>query len=463
MADKDIPITCQGAEYVPIEEFNNLQGMLKELDEDAYERLKHSILKYGFRFPVFYANIKGKKYIIDAHQRLNAVKRLISEGYTIGDIPCNRIDAKDRKEAKEVLLALNAKYGTMTTGGLDEFLKSDNLQLPEIEKFFLPSEFTIEEFHKVYLPDEMEMPDIEMPGSVRSSDDSSDEDYNPSKDEEFNDEDQEDEAVIEVVNPVIKKGDVIQLGKHRLMCGSSQDREAVTLLMGDEKADMMFTDPPYNYVGKNKLLTGTTTNAMKVLKDEKWDEEFVASLFLDIAKDFLKPDTTMYICTSHHLAGEIWAWLAGWADYHGYCTYSKINPMPSMMKRHWTWDSEIVCYGTKGKHTFNFPDEGHAPSTWRLNKNSKNNLHPTQKPINVPAHAILHSSKPEDIIVDFFGGSGSTLMACEIHNRKCRIMEIAPNYAQVIVERYVTTTSNSKITINGKKVDWYEYKTKNEK
>lgn len=114
--------------------------------------------------------------------------------------------------------------------------------------------------------------------------------------------------------------------------------------------------------------------------------------------------------------------------------------MPSLMKRHWTWNAELICYATRGSHTFNFPTNGHALSVWEINKANGSSGHPTEKPVAVPAHAISHSSSSGDLIVDLFLGSGTTLIAAEQLGRKCYGMEISPAYCDVIVKRWETLT-----------------------
>lgn len=122
--------------------------------------------------------------------------------------------------------------------------------------------------------------------------------------------------------------------------------------------------------------------------------------------------------------------------------------MPSLSKRHWTWNTELICYATRGKHIFNFPNEGHALSTWTINKLTEKYVHPTQKPIAVPATAISHSSNPGDIVLDGFGGSGSTLIACEQLGRTCYMMEIDPKYVQVIINRWEAMTGEKAVLLN---------------
>ena len=102
----------------------------------------------------------------------------------------------------------------------------------------------------------------------------------------------------------------------------------------------------------------------------------------------------------------------------------------------------MICYATKGKHTFNFPKEGHALSTWTISKKNGNTGHPTEKPVEVPSMAISHSSKKNDVVIDFFGGSGSTLIACEQLNRRCYMCELDPKYVDVIIERWEKFTGN---------------------
>jgi hypothetical protein len=140
--EKKIEIKCTGTKNVRLETFKELQGNLKELSKVNYEKLKASILKYGFSFPVFCYKLKDTHYILDAHQRISTLKLLQSEGYYIPDLPTVFVEAKDKREAKEKLLQLNSPYGKMTNEGLDEFMNEkgfelsydllDTLELPDI-------------------------------------------------------------------------------------------------------------------------------------------------------------------------------------------------------------------------------------------------------------------------------------------------------------------------------------------
>lgn len=199
---------------------------------------------------------------------------------------------------------------------------------------------------------------------------------------------------------------------------------------------MVFTDPPYNIASDSKNFAADCSKAMEDLSHQEWDKDFDIESALNSIYSIISENVTVYVCTSHFLAERIWNWMRGWASHNSYCIWSKPNPMPSLSKRHWTWNTEIICYATRGKHTFNFPKEGHVLSTWTINKRNGDSGHPTEKPIEVPAMAISHSSKKGDIVADLFGGSGSTLIACEELGRKCYTCEIDEHYCDVIIQRW---------------------------
>jgi DNA modification methylase len=208
--------------------------------------------------------------------------------------------------------------------------------------------------------------------------------------------------------------------------------------MGGRKADMVFTDPPYNVGSENKGVAQNVSKAHKDLMAADWDKDFQIEAPLNCVLAVMAKDCAVYVCTSHHLAGRIWTWMKEWSDHHSFCVWSKPDPMPSLTKRHWTWDTELIPYATRGKHVFNAENGQHSPSTWRINKQQggEKTGHPTQKPVSVPQHAIEKSSRNNQIVLDLFGGSGSTLIACEKTARDCRMMELDPKYCDVIIKRW---------------------------
>jgi len=255
-------------------------------------------------------------------------------------------------------------------------------------------------------------------------------------------EDEFDETLPE--EPVTKLGDIWQLGRHRLMCGDSTDAGTIALLMDGKKADMVFTDPPYNIASDSMNFAHDVSKSMNDLKNAEWDKNFHPEAFIENLPIFIKDDCTIYIFTSHFLFQRVLESISAFTDFQSYCVWCKPNPMPSLSKRHWTWNTELCIYATKGKHIFNFPKEGHALSSWIINKKSDGS-HPTQKPIELLQNPIIYNTKEGGTVLDLFGGSGSTLIACEQLNRTCYMMELDPKYCDVIVRRWETLTGQTAV------------------
>lgn len=143
--DQTLEIKCEASQYIPLDQFDNLQGNLKTLSEDDYVKLRNSITEFGFSFPIFFwQDESGKRWIVDAHQRLYTLRKMREEGWTIPDLPADRIHATDKREARKKLLLLNSRYGKMTDEGLSEFLNvegeeiafeeiGDLLTLPDVD------------------------------------------------------------------------------------------------------------------------------------------------------------------------------------------------------------------------------------------------------------------------------------------------------------------------------------------
>ena len=235
----------------------------------------------------------------------------------------------------------------------------------------------------------------------------------------------------------VKTGDLWQIGEHRLLCGDSTKREDVERVMAGEKADMVFTDPPYNVASESRNYAADKSKAMKDLSQSEWDKNFDITAVFPMLDEILAQDCAVYVCTSHWLVQTIWEWMWKWSDFCSYCVWCKPNPMPSLSKRHWTWATELIPYAVRGKHISNFPSDGHALNWWAIPKD-KDTEHPTEKVLEVPTRAIQFSSNKGAIIFDGFCGSGTTMVACQNLNRKCRAIEISPNYCAVILERMST-------------------------
>lgn len=251
-----------------------------------------------------------------------------------------------------------------------------------------------------------------------------------------------DEDVAEVpTEPISKFGDIFEFGSHRLMCGDSTDSEQVKKLMGDEIANMVFTDPPYNVdYGSDE----------RKIENDNLGSEFPQFLEKVIKNIFSFSSGAIYICMSSseidslqstfkRLGGHwstfiIWAkdtFTLGRSDYHR--------------------QYEPILYGWKEGVSHYFCGDRSQGDVWEFAKPKKNDVHPTMKPVELCHRAVLNSSKPNDIVLDLFGGSGSTLIACEQTNRRCRMMEFEPKYCDVILKRFLALNPNAKILRNGEK------------
>lgn len=230
--------------------------------------------------------------------------------------------------------------------------------------------------------------------------------------------------------PKAKIGDIYQLGRHRLMCGDSTDKEAVGILLGGIKPDMVFTDPPYNigYQGVSDKRT--------IQNDKMTDDAFVE--FLESA---LIPCETMYVCCSWQYSYLFRKALENIGQkVKAMIVWDKVNPaqhLDKYFKQH-----EIIWYcGAFGGETTLRGD------VWQC-KRQKNTVHPTMKPLELIGMALQDQPKKKTVY-DGFGGSGSTLIACEQLDRTCYMMELDPKYVDVIIDRWEQFTGQKAVLLNG--------------
>ena len=218
--------------------------------------------------------------------------------------------------------------------------------------------------------------------------------------------------------PITKPGDIWILGKHRLMCGDSTSVDAVDRLMNGDKADMVFTDPPYNIDYQ-----GVKDKRGKIKNDKMPDTEFV-----DFLSQSLMGCEVMYVCCSWHYAHLFREAMINIARKpKAMIVWNKVNPAQHLDK-YFKQHEIIFYYGDYGGHKTIRGD------VWTL-KRQKNTVHPTMKPVELIEMAMTDNTS-KHIVYDGFGGSGSTLIACEKTGRSCRMMELDPKYCDVIVKRW---------------------------
>jgi DNA modification methylase len=243
--------------------------------------------------------------------------------------------------------------------------------------------------------------------------------------------------------PKTKLGDIYQLGNHRLMCGDSTSIDAVDELMDGQKADMVFTDPPYgvDYDG------GHATDKRRT-KLENDDKTLMYAGALPIAYMASKDGAALYLWFADRFAKDVLIALdecnfqvRTWIIWN-----KNLAQFGAIGAQYKTKHEPCIYAFKKGKAPFwNGPNN--EVTVWDVKRHSKNQFHPTQKPVELPVRAMENSSKGGDTVLDLFGGSGSTLIACEKINRHARLMELDPKYCDVIVKRWEDFTGKKAVLL----------------
>ncbi|MBG9986241.1 DNA modification methylase [Facklamia sp. DSM 111018] len=361
-----------------------------------YEKLKRSLETFGYVDPIIW-NQRTER-VVGGHQRLKVLEDL---GYET--IDCVVVDLDEDKE-KVLNVALNKISGDWDKDKL-VILISD-LEATDFDVSltgFDPDE--LDDLFKDDLKEGIQDDDFDM-----------------------------DEVLGEPT--ITQQGDIWQLGRHRLICGDSTQASTFESLMGDRQANLVVTDPPYNvnYEGK----------AGKIQNDNQSDEDFYQFL-LDVfqhSHDVLADDGSIYV---FHADTEGLNFRKAFKEAGFYLSGTCIWKKQSLVlgRSPYQWQHEPILFGwkKKGKHLWY---TGRKESTiWEFDKPKKNGDHPTMKPVPLIAYPILNSSLTNGIVLDPFGGSGSTLIACEQTDRVCYTIELDEKYCDVIVKRYIEQVKNS--------------------
>ena len=390
----------------------NPRKSLKPGDKE-YEKIKRSIQEFGFADPVVVNKHTGNT-IVGGHQRVTVASDL---GYT--EVPCAIVDL-DEEHEKALNVALNK-----ITGEWNKELLADLIQ--ELDEAEFDVGFT------GFDPPEIE----QLMNSVH--------------DKKIVEDDFDVDA--ELQKPAVsKQGDVWILGRHRLVCGDSTKPETYDMVMDGKKAGLVVTDPPYNvdYEG----------SAGKIKNDKMAEELFEKFLFAAFVnmEAAMADDASIYVfhSDSHGLAFRRAFEEAGF--YLSVCCIWKKQSLV-LGRSPYQWIHEPCLYGWKkyGKHQW-YAGRSET-SVWEYDKPKKNDLHPTMKPVNLISYPIKNSSMSSSIVLDPFGGSGTTLIACEQMDRICHMIELDEKYVDVIVCRYIEQVggfSKVKLIRDGKEYSYEE-------
>lgn len=391
--------TTTDMQLVPISKLVPYVNNARTHSPEQVMKLRSSLREFGFINPIIIDRDYG---IIAGHGRLLAAKE---EGIT--EVPCVFVDYLTEAQKKAYILADNRMA---MDAGWDEELLRVEIETLQGEAF----DVSLTGF------DEKELVDLFKDGN---DSDAEDDDYDLS-------------AALEKA-AFVERGDIWTVGRHRLMCGDATSAEDVAALMDGRKANLILTDPPYGVSFKS-------SSGLTIQNDSMKDEEFYQFL-LDSFKnmaDHLEKGGAAYV---FHADTEGLNFRRAFIDagFHlaGCCIWVKDSLV--LGRSDYQWQHEPVLYGfmQNGKHPW-YSDRKQT-TIWNFAKPKRNANHPTSKPLDLLGYPIGNSTLENAIVVDTFGGSGSTLMACEQMNRTCCTMELDEKYASVILRRYVDDTGNA--------------------
>ena len=405
--------TTTDMQLVPVSKLVPYVNNARTHSPEQVMKLRSSLREFGFINPIIIDRDYG---IIAGHGRLLAAKE---EGIT--EVPCVFVDYLTEAQKKAYILADNRM---VMDAGWDEDLLRVEIEALQGEAF----DVSLTGF------DEMELADLFKDGSDSGAED---DDYDLS-------------AALEKA-AFVERGDIWTVGRHRLMCGDATSAEDVAALMDDRKANLILTDPPYG-------LSFKSSSGLTIQNDSMKNEEFynfLLSAFENMA-DHLEKGGAAYV---FHADTEGLNFRRAFIDagFHlaGCCIWVKDSLV--LGRSDYQWQHEPVLYGfmQNGKHPW-YSDRKQT-TIWNFAKPKRNANHPTSKPLDLLGYPIGNSTQENAIVSDTFGGSGSTLMACEQINRTCCTMELDEKYASVILRRYVDDTGDTDgvyVLRNGEKLPY---------
>lgn len=366
-------------------------------NDDAVFAVANSISQFGFKVPVV---VDKDNVIVCGHTRYKAAQKL-----GLKTIPCIIADDLTPEQINAFRLADNktAELADWDMSKLGEELQG------------LANDFDMEDFGF------KELETLDEPSEI------AEDDFDDAPPEE----------------PKAKRGDLYQLGEHRLLCGDATDQDDVERLLGGDKADLYLTDPPYNvaYVGKTK-------DALTIQNDKMADGDFRQFLVdaFSAADAVMKQGAAFYIW---HADSEGFNFRGACNDIGWKVRQCLIWNKNSMVlgRQDYQWKHEPCLYGWKDGASHNWYSDRSQTTVIDMDKPSRSADHPTMKPVPLFAYQIQCSTKPGDIVYDSFGGSGTTLIACEQLQRKAMIMELDPRYVDIIIKRWETLTGQQAILI----------------
>lgn len=400
-------------EEIPIEELVPYENNAKKHTREQIAAVEASIREFGFRAPcIVWRNDDGRPEVVAGHARITAAKNL-----GLKKVPC--VSCDDLTDAQRRALTLADNQTTMMTGW-DEDLLSYELDT-------LSMDFDMTDFG---FTDEM----VGMAETVTV----------------------EEHEIPDVIECKAKRGEIWQLGAHRVMCGDATCAEDVERLGGGVLCDLLLTDPPYNVALGQHMRPSEARQLHRrtdglVIDNDSWesDEGFIGFLrsAFDNAMALLSPGAAFYVWHADTQRGNFLeaCRLAGMTVRE--CLVWAKNTF-TLGRQDYQWKHEPCLYGWKDGASHNWYSDRKQSTVLEFDKPTANEDHPTMKPVGLMAYLIQNSTKRGDTVLDVFGGSGSTLIACEETGRRCLTMELDPHYCDVIIARWEGMTGEKAVLLS---------------
>lgn len=380
-------------EYLPISQLKPYEKNARKHTDKDVEAIVSSIREFGFSDPI---GIWGENLIVEGHGRLQAAKKL-----GMDKVPCIRLDHLTDEQRRAYALAHN-KTAELSAWDTD-LLGSELADIFDID---------MEEFGFPALK-------------------------GPTK--------EEGEIPEPPAEPVTQRGDLWQLGSHRLLCGDATSLTDVEKLMGGAKADLFLTDPPYNID-----YTGKTKDALKIQGDKQSDEDFrkfLTKSFM-VAKAVLKPGAAFYIW---HADSEGYNFRGAVKDSGLQLRQTLIwaKNVFTLGRQDYQWSREPCLYGWADGAGHSWYSDRRQQTILNFDRPTKSKEHPTMKPVPLFDYLMRNSTKTGDLVLDTFGGSGTTIIAAEQNGRIGYCTELDPRYCDVIVQRWENLTGEKAVRLIG--------------
>ena len=368
------------------------------INDGGVEATANSIKEFGWQQPLV---VDRDHVIIVGHTRLKAAEKL-----GLKKVPVVIADGLSEEQVKAYRLADN-KTGELSDWNIDML----DIELGDIE--------------------ELDMGDFGFDDSIDIFDD----------DQEVS-EDEFDEEVPD--EPKAKLGQIYQLGRHRLMCGDSTDPDQVATLLDGKEADLLITDPPYNVAYEGK-----TEDKLTIKNDKQEDSEFYLFLkkaFMAAASN-MRPGASFYIWYSSSESVNF----TNAANESGLTVHEVLIWKKNQMvlgRNDYHWQHEPCLYGWKNDGPHSWYSDRKQTTILEFDKPRQSKLHPTMKPVLLFDYQIKNNTQTGDVVLDLFGGSGTTLIACEQNKRDAYLMELDPRYVDVIIKRWEEFTGEKAELVN---------------